>query len=215
MKNFGQIFLILGLSFASANLFALPIQLSKTDFNSSIVGLSTATEDFEGYVPGIKKSPFIFSNGTYNSTESAQIIDFNYFCKDGDQCLTNRDISGEKIFDKFLKGTTYWGVYMDFIDVRDPFNISVEGGSGVLSIDFTPNEQSYFLGFYDASYINSITIKNYGVNGNYSNYSFDDITTAAPSTLVTEPKTLILIIFSLLVLFYVRSKKIELNNLSL
>jgi hypothetical protein len=207
MNKFGQLCLLLVLSLTSANLVALPVQLNEADFHSQILGLVTVTEDFEEYTPGIKSSPFVFSNGTYNSTANAAISDFNYFCRDGDQCLTNQGIQGEKKFDNLLAGTTYWGVYMNFINVTDPFNISVNGDSGVLSVNFTPNKQSYFLGFYDALHINSITITNYGIDGSYSNYSFDDITTAGPATPVPEPAIFLLFIFGLIVLVCFRLKK--------
>ncbi|MFK5951087.1 MAG: hypothetical protein QM500_20220 [Methylococcales bacterium] len=173
------------ISFVAIILFFLtsansaPIQLSETDFYSQISGLATVIEDFEGYRIGPKTSPFRFVNGTYNGSGNPAVENAEVFCNDGDQCLTNQSIGGRKVFNNFSTRTVYWAVSMDFVRPSDPFNIRVNTGSGVLSVDFTANQQSYFLGFYDALGIDSVSIKNYGANNQMGNYSFDNITTNA------------------------------------
>ena len=102
------------------------------------------------------------------------------------QCLwDNRDTLLVRTFSAFPAGTTFWST--DFgTDDNDPFRVTVVGGSGTLAVEATAKD---FWGFHDASGISSISFQNLGNNGSFSNYGFDNITTAS----IPEPATLALL----------------------
>ncbi|MCG6937754.1 MAG: PEP-CTERM sorting domain-containing protein [Gammaproteobacteria bacterium] len=187
---------------------AIPIQLTETQFSAGIDGLITVVDDFQSYSPGIKSNPFTFANGTFTTNALHPVVLGSGFCGASsilDQCLlVNDEVTDVRTFDALPARTVYWGVDMHYINPADTINVTVTGRSGVLNVQTVG---SYFYGFFDSSGLTSIVINNLGVvftNGHgWSNYSFDNITTASS---VPEPGILLLICTGLFGLLVVRIK---------
>ena len=184
--------LCLGLSQATA----VPIQLGQAAFNSAVSGLSPITEDFEGVPDTFSGTTLDFANGSFSSQSGdVRVFASSTFCGSStDKCLFTASISGERsIFDLLPLGATYWGADIFQLNSLDNMQVTVTGGSGTQIFSSTGLG---FWGFHDALGISSVTFENLGTGSGFSNYSFDDITTAG-SAMVPEPLTLILMFMGL------------------
>ncbi|CAA0082103.1 Uncharacterised protein [Halioglobus japonicus] len=178
---------------------AVPIQLTQAEFNEQIDDYFAIVETFETTQSGFYSSPFTFANGTIESRIGVAVNSLHPpFCRDMDTCLVQRVIPEEKRFYGFPESTLLWGATMDFVSLSDTFLFNVIGGSGVLTLEFSPETQATFLGFKDVLGISAITVENLGGGSprSWSNYSFDDITTGSS---VAAPPTIWLFCIALLV----------------
>jgi hypothetical protein len=186
---------------------ALLTQLNKAQFVAKTVDLTTVVEDFEGFSPGFKSSPFTFSNGRYTSTvfddggNLPSIAGSSTFCgldTPVDQCLLSGFPEYNRTLDVLPAETTYWSVDMFYIQPSNIIDVTVYGGSGKLNFK---TEGLNFYGFNDPLGIKSIVFNNIGTgypdSFSYGNYSFDNITTAFS---VPEPMTLSLLVYGLLLM---------------
>ena len=180
---------------------AAPIQLNSAQFTAAIAGLTTTTEDFEGFTAGQKSEPFTFANGTVSGFPAADSVvsDATQFCSDaGDQCLTRMIIDGVRTITALPAGTTLWAVTDFFaLSSTDVFRFVVTGNSGVTTLDLA---SASFYGFSDPTGLVSIAVVNIFGGLVEGNYSLDDIVTAGPAAAVPEPATISLLVLGLAVM---------------
>lgn len=195
------------LGFAQA--WAAPIQLDSAAWTAAAAGLSTTVEDFSGFAPGGPvPGPLVLANGSFSASvtfgpqvlPSGMFINENStFCEDSDACLSTNVLFDDRTFSGFASGTTLWAV-AEFFSLPgaviggvqtppDRFRVTVVGGSGTSM--FEEAEKS-FWGFGDPLGLTSVTFTNLGGGLGMSNYSFDDIMTAAPAS-VPEPASMLLL----------------------
>ena len=180
----------------SAGVLALPMSLTKAQFNADIVGLTTNVEDFESYVNGTDfASPFLIANGTFTSGVP-RVQASATFCEDVDQCLfDSSSADGVRAFQAFPGGTQFWGADLNLVDATDTLRITVTGGAGILVLQVSGVD---FAGFTDPLGLTSVEFENLGTdsgNGNvgFGNYGFDNVTTAPSPTVIPEPGTIALV----------------------
>jgi hypothetical protein len=172
---------------------AVPIELNATQFASQTAGLAAITEDFESFGTGDQSNPLALANGTAIFPGIPRILTANLiFCPNGSNCLIdNGDITNTRTFSALPAGTTYWGA--DFYQVQfggdNTFRVTVEGGSGTLTVEAIGHD---FWGFHDALGISSVSFLNLGEQGfsRFANYGFDNVTTARS---VPTPPTITLL----------------------
>ena len=183
---------------ASVEAHAIPIQLTSADFATELAGASSVVvEDFES-LGGTSSNPLAFANGTLTtaSINIALVDSFTLFCGTApDSCLLTNDIADLRTIDALPAGTTLWGSDLYFIRPTDLLQITVTGGSGILSFTTAASALGNFAGFSDALGITSITFRDIASpDGGSGNYSFDNVTTAAAGRAsVPEPPTLSLL----------------------
>ncbi len=177
---------------------AAPIQLNSAQFTAAIAGLTTITEDFEGFTAGSKTEPFTFANGTVSGFPVADSVvsDIPEFCLDaGDQCLTRAIIDGVRTISALPAGTTLWAVTDFFaLSSTDIFRIIVTGNSGTTTFELPG---ASFYGFSDPTGLISVSFINLFGGFVEGNYSLDDIVTAGPAAPVPEPATISLLVLGL------------------
>jgi hypothetical protein len=157
------------------------------------------SEDFEAYPTGNYSGPFdgfsiLFGVGSTGSRPG--------IANDGTYCITNclvdrNRVTGKRRLFDFAAGTTAVGFLLDtsYDNAFDPpqgvpslLRISVIGNSGELAYGIRPTEPLW-LGFYDPTGLESITVANWGATDpenpqhrTFWQYVFDDVITgrAAP-----------------------------------
>lgn len=174
---------------------AIPVQLSSAQFAAEISG-AVLVEDFQG-LTGASGNPLSFANGRISSDDAlttALVATSATFCGTLlDNCLLTGNIADTRTIDTLPAGTTFWGADMHFIRPTDLLEITVTGGSGVLSFTAAASTFNDFLGFRDTLGITSLMFRDLGTpTGGSGNYSFDNITTADGRARVPEPATLYL-----------------------
>ena len=187
--------------FIAAATVAAPVSLSQAQFNAQATGLVTVTETFSGFPLLTPFGPTLaIANGVY-SAQNTVVSDLIEFC--GQPCASSGGIRDLRSFTSFPIGSVLWGAQVDMVSnflIDDPIRISVLGNSGVLDIvEIGP--QNRFFGFYDAAGLISVSFQNVTLplTASVLNYSFDDVTTAAPGPLrVPEPSTLALVAMAVL-----------------
>lgn len=192
---------------------ALPIQLTSGQFAADIAGSSSIiVEDFEG-MDGASGNPLAFANGTITSDDSlatALVTASGTFCGAPlDSCLFTSTITDTRTINALPTGTTLWGTALYFIRATDLIEITVTGGSGVLSFTSDGASLGGFVGFSDTLGIMSIAFHDLGTpSGGSGNYAFDNVTTASGQALdVAEPTTLSLLGTGLLLAFYLARRR--------
>jgi len=182
--------------FIAGTTLAAPVSLSQAEFNTQATGLVTVTETFSGFALLTPFGPTLtIANGVY-SAQSTVVSDLAEFC--GQPCAGSGEIRDLRSFTALPIGSVLWGAQVDMVfnfAIDDRIHISVVGNSGALDFDVI-GPQNQFFGFYDAAGLISVSFQNttFPLNANVLNYSFDDVTTAAPQPMrVPEPSTLALL----------------------
>jgi len=183
---------------ASIQAHAIPMQLTSAQFATGAASAgSVVVETFEGLF-GASGNPLTFANGTATSDGSGGfgVTLSTTFCGTAaDRCLVGTDIADLRTIDALPAGTTHWGASLHFIRPTDLMEITVTGGSGILSFTTEASALAGFAGFSDALGITSVAFRDLGTPGGGSgNYSFDNVTTAGQARVnVPEPATLSLL----------------------
>lgn len=190
---------------ASLQARAIPIQLTSAQFAADLAGASSVVvENFTGLGGASSNPSLAFANGTLTTDSLNNVLvasSSSLFCGAVlDPCLLTADIADLRTIDALPAGTTLWGADLYFIRPTDLIEITVTGGSGVLSFTTAGSALGGFAGFSDALGITSLTFRDLGTPvGGSGNYAFDNVTTAAAGRVsVPEPATLSLLAAGLL-----------------
>lgn len=165
-----------------------PIELTNAEWTTLTTGLTTITETFEGFSPGLLASPVTLANGSYSAP--SPLIEGTE-CG-GDKCMDDQVIAGARTFSAFPAGTTLWASLGFFaFNASNVFQITVVGVGGTTTFTH-PIAFGSFVGFQDPFGLVSVSFRNLGSGGSSTFWGIDDVTTAVGPA-VPEPASLSLL----------------------
>ena len=179
----------LALAASATTASATPIELTRAQFTAATAGIPTVVETFEEFAEGLHSSPLTLSNGTYTSTSPLVNANAPLLCGNpvGKCLLDSSDNTSGRLFSALPANTDFWSTdFRALLNGADLFQVTVVGASGTAVFTQTAGD---FWGFADSAGLTSVTFLDLGS----VNYSFDNVTTAAPTQTVSEPTSVALL----------------------
>lgn len=192
----GTLLLLVG-NLATNCAVAVPVQLTRAEFEEAIAGHAVLVDDFQT-LPRNRylTNPVALRNGAF--TADTPLLTQS-FCPDGQWCLIDAaSISTPRTFRDFEPWVRYWGVETRTSPL-ETFEVTVRGGSG--KAVFTGLNPHNFFGFYDSAGLQSVSIRDLGHGTSSVNYVFVNVLSAVP-----EPSTAALLAAGALALWW-RSRR--------